>query len=412
MKRLMEAALRESVADARGLGRWRARLPEPLEQRFTAETDPERERQIRFWVGCHLALGWLSLLADLFALPDVAWLSFLLRLCAMTPVSLVAMWLLGRPGPRWVKSIAAIAPPSVVILATLLTFAASPGNSDTLRSAVVLELGVLWINIVVPMRLGDTILYTLVTLLAGDFINIEAAAWHAIPLTHPENIIFSHLLVAFSVIARWLNERQSRRSFLLGLELQIRAEDLTRSNAQLVKISNTDPLTGLANRRSFDLALERACQTAALNRSPLAVMMIDIDHFKQFNDTAGHLEGDRCLAVIARTIGEQVRGEQDLAARFGGEEFVVLMQGTDATRAQEVASRVRTAISTLRLFHPDRTGSGFVSVSIGVAGTENFPVPPSPTELLAAADEALYDAKHAGRDRVMCARRGAIGAPA
>jgi diguanylate cyclase (GGDEF)-like protein len=131
------------------------------------------------------------------------------------------------------------------------------------------------------------------------------------------------------------------------------------------------------------------------------MLMIDVDHFKLFNDVAGHLEGDRCLTTVARTIGGQVRHGADLAARFGGEEFVVLMPGTGHDEARRFAERGRTAIAALRVFHPGRVGRGFVSVSIGVATVR--PADPGSTSatLLTTADAAMYAAKAAGRDRVM-----------
>jgi diguanylate cyclase (GGDEF)-like protein len=175
-------------------------------------------------------------------------------------------------------------------------------------------------------------------------------------------------------------------------------------------MSNTDPLTGLANRRSFDLAFAREWGNAAVTRSSLAMMMIDVDHFKLFNDVAGHLEGDRCLTTVARTIAAQVRSARDLAARFGGEEFVVLMPAANLDEASQIAERVRTAIAALRVFHPGQIGRGFVSVSIGVAAVD--PASPGATAagLLVAADAAMYAAKAAGRDRVMGNERPAIGA--
>lgn len=166
-------------------------------------------------------------------------------------------------------------------------------------------------------------------------------------------------------------------------------------------MSNTDPLTGLANRRHFELTLARACEEAAETGSGVAVMMIDIDYFKQFNDTAGHLDGDRCLAIVARAIGGQVREGRDLAARLGGEEFVVLMPATDLDTATEIAERVHTAIGALREPHPGRPGGGFVSVSIGVAAICAPARDLDPAALLAAADEAMYAAKTGGRNRVV-----------
>lgn len=123
-----------------------------------------------------------------------------------------------------------------------------------------------------------------------------------------------------------------------------------------------------------------------------------ISYFKAFNDAAGHLEGDRCLIVVARAIAEQVRGGGDLAARLGGEEFVVMWPRTDQAGARAIGERMHMAVSALQVFHPGRAGRAFVS--IGVAAICPGEAAIAPAALLAAADEALYAAKAAGRDRV------------
>jgi len=398
----MDAELRDALADTGTLRWWRCTLPAPLERRFASVTDASRNRQIRVWLGVCLGVCVVGLGFDAATIPDAWWTALALRLGGAAPLTLAAMWLLARRRQRWLTTLACVVPMAACHLSVLLAFAAS-ARFDAFRSANVLPLGVLWMNVVIPLRLRDTVAFTLVTLLLGEAINRSAAALHDAPLDHADVIGFSTMLVALSVLARFLAERESRNSFLLGLRLHVRAEDLQRSNAKLLEMSNTDPLTGLANRRFFDLALGQAWQSAAATGKPLAVMMLDIDHFKLFNDAAGHLEGDRCLGVVAHTIGAQVRRDLDLAARFGGEEFVVLLPATELAEACEVAERVRVAIAALQLFHPGRPGRGIVSVSIGVAALRVAGGTDTPLRLFAAADEALYAAKSAGRDRVMLA---------
>jgi diguanylate cyclase (GGDEF)-like protein len=401
---------RGSLTDTDTIWRWTYKLPRPLERRFEKETDARRNRQIRVWAAAGLAFSWLNFAADVVTIPDVWWLALLLRLCVVTPVTLLAMRQLAAAETRWWRTmLASAAPPCASLLAVLVGFGAS-SSVDTFRSALVLLLGILWMNVLIPMRFRDALVFTLVTLSLGDSINIGAASLHHAAIGHPEVIVTTHVLVGLSLLARYLAERESRRSFVLGLRLQIRAEDLARSNAKLLEMSNTDPLTGLANRRFFDLTLARTWESAAVARASVAVMMIDVDHFKLFNDTAGHLEGDRCLSIVARTIAGQTRGGLDLAARFGGEEFVVLMPATGYLEALEIAERVRAAIAALQVFHPGQIGRGFVSVSIGVAAMRPASLGDEPRTLLAAADAAMYAAKDAGRDRVMQARRSTLDA--
>jgi diguanylate cyclase len=161
--------------------------------------------------------------------------------------------------------------------------------------------------------------------------------------------------------------------------------------------AETDALTGLANRRRFDEALRTEAREAMQRNQPLCVAMIDIDHFKKFNDTHGHALGDQVLKLVARTISEHCR-DGDVAARYGGEEFVLVMPKTGLGSAIEVVERIRLATASKRL---TRRGSkeslGGITMSVGVAryqGQEAL------TNLVERADAALYAAKNAGRNQV------------
>jgi diguanylate cyclase (GGDEF)-like protein len=171
-----------------------------------------------------------------------------------------------------------------------------------------------------------------------------------------------------------------------------------RAEEDLSRLALIDGLTGLANRRRFDELFEREWRRAERERTSLAVLMIDVDSFKSYNDVYGHSRGDAALIAIARAIAANAREPSDVAARYGGEEFVVVLPGTDAHAAVTVAERIRSAVVRLAIPHADaRNGVG--SVSIGVASI----VPSgatSPAALIDAADRALYDAKRTGRDRV------------
>jgi len=186
------------------------------------------------------------------------------------------------------------------------------------------------------------------------------------------------------------------RLFLLNMRDEMRDAAARARHAQLSSIAYTDPLTELPNRRYFD----EICATIAgssTNLLPLAVCMIDIDHFKTLNDTLGHLQGDRCLKLVAATIRNNLRNPSDIAARFGGEEFVILFQNTNLKAAAEAAGRLRKAI--LDLEHPNPGApAGIVTVSIGVAELSKPPI--SIQTLIANADQALYRAKQSGRNGV------------
>ncbi|NJC72281.1 diguanylate cyclase [Planosporangium thailandense] len=189
-----------------------------------------------------------------------------------------------------------------------------------------------------------------------------------------------------------------------------RTRALRAANEQLEALSLTDSLTGLANRRRFDDVLQTAWHRAAVTGATIGIAMIDIDHFKRYNDEYGHPAGDECLRAIAGALAGSVRQETDLVCRYGGEEFAIIFPGTDAARAAEVAERARTAVAALARPHPSAE-LGFVTLSAGVAAM-TADVGYTADALVKAADTALYQAKLRGRNRVWTAADpgdGAIG---
>ncbi len=179
-------------------------------------------------------------------------------------------------------------------------------------------------------------------------------------------------------------------------------EDITeRKKAEEVlrRLSTIDGLTGLANRRALDEFLDNEWKRALRDKRRLSLMMIDIDFFKKYNDTYGHLQGDACLQQVAGLLKGLARRPGDMAARFGGEEFVVVLENADTEYAVSVAERMRRNVEALRVVHAKSEISDYVTASIGVATIlpqQNM----SPADLIRDADEALYKAKHEGRNRV------------
>ena len=180
--------------------------------------------------------------------------------------------------------------------------------------------------------------------------------------------------------------------------LRASQEELARANEELRRLAALDGLTGIANRRRFDDALQAEWQRGRRNGSPLALLLCDVDHFKLYNDSLGHPAGDLCLKKVAAVLTAQLKRPADLAARYGGEEFAILLPDTDRAGATVLGEACRAALGGLALPHP-AAGGCLVTLSIGVASA--LPAEGgTPDALLAAADEALYDAKRAGRDRV------------
>jgi diguanylate cyclase (GGDEF)-like protein len=182
-------------------------------------------------------------------------------------------------------------------------------------------------------------------------------------------------------------------------KLAAREEELKIANQHLEELASLDGLTGLANRRGFDRELEREWQRAAKLRQPLALMMVDIDHFKLFNDRYGHVRGDACLGAVGETLSLVTLEEAVLVARYGGEEFALLLPGLDLARTTALAEEVRRAVEDLLITH-DETPYGLVTISIGVESL--VPEPGlSAADLVEAADRALYAAKRRGRNAVV-----------
>jgi len=166
-------------------------------------------------------------------------------------------------------------------------------------------------------------------------------------------------------------------------------------------LAGHDPLTGLANRRRFDLLLEAEMRRCLRDRSPLSLVLVDVDHFKDYNDLFGHLAGDRCLALIARTLLDFSRRPGDLAARIGGDEFALVLGATPLADAQALADALGKAIEALGM----SAGPNRVTASIGVASVASSSST-TVDRLLLDADKALYRAKSAGRNQVFGAPEG------
>ena len=177
-------------------------------------------------------------------------------------------------------------------------------------------------------------------------------------------------------------------------------EDLAAANRRLLALASQDGLTGLANRRSLNEELEQEWLRAARDGTPLGVIMVDVDNFKVYNDFYGHLAGDECLCAVARAVEGVLRRPGDFAARFGVEEFVIVLPNTDSAGTIEIAERIRLAVEDAGLPHRGNPG-GVMTVSAGAACRFAASACHSPRELLELADTNLYAAKAAGRNRVM-----------
>lgn len=212
------------------------------------------------------------------------------------------------------------------------------------------------------------------------------------------------------IYAEWLNitaiENPAKRvKHYVGIFMDITQhkvveQQLRDLNSQLLVMTNTDSLTKIPNRRFFDDRLLAEWSRRGLDKTGLCVMMIDIDCFKEYNDQYGHLAGDECLKLVTTTINRQMDRPGDLVSRYGGEEFAVILPATGIDEGRGIAERIRKGVEDLQIVHADAVSEPYITISVGVSHTiptDNLHA----SSLVAAADQALYQAKRIGKNRVV-----------
>lgn len=217
----------------------------------------------------------------------------------------------------------------------------------------------------------------------------------------PMFVLFWIMLIGLGTYLAFAVESGARNDYVQNRLLTLEAVRLQVLTRQLHELSTTDSLTGLANRRHFEQQLESEWRRAVRQQQPLALVMIDADRFKDYNDYYGHQQGDICLQTIARVIATHCQRPADVCARFGGEEFVLLLPGNSTAEAALVAEKIRQGLMALQLPHA-RSEAGVCTLSAGVAAMIPA-VGELSDELLRRADRCLYQAKDNGRNCVVSA---------
>jgi diguanylate cyclase (GGDEF)-like protein len=376
----------------------RLSLQEPLETGFEQSTFVQRAA--RLWIEGLIAIALFNIyvIADYFIRGGVAWFPLQVRLCVVTPVALlVNLSMRWSPGKVYRETSVALA--SCLIGATHLYLESNTNATSSAYAQVGLIVTVIFVTVVMRLQFFYA-LSASVFLLASDLVFL----YHDRFLNPSEKLLGITLAVcaiSMTVVANYSIGREERLGFLMRLRSEIQTKELSFLNVELQKLSYIDSLTGLANRYSYELQFAKLWNEALDSGSCLSAILIDIDHFKVTNDTLGHLYGDRVLVRVASLLLQSLRCKDDFAARFGGEEFVVLLPGTSREGAIIVAERIRKLVEVAgspALPEPG-THSRLSTVSCGVATCS-----PSDSncqdDLLESADRALYQAKSNGRNRV------------
>jgi diguanylate cyclase (GGDEF)-like protein len=376
-------------------------FPDSLEAQFEAATSDYRCK--RLWLEGLLAIGLYDffLVADHLGSSEQFWRAVVTRLLLVTPLALAVNYLmLTRPHPvlreTSIAAVTALAGLSHLYLESKQNLVTSAFAQFGLLAAIVFA------NTAMRLRFPYA-LASSASMIAGDLIFL-----HQDIFLQPDQKLFGLGLtlgtVAVTVIANYSSNREERLGYLLRLRSDVMVEDLNLSVERLSYLAEKDALTGLANRHAFDIQFERLWNAAVASGAPMSLVMVDIDFFKQRNDLYGHLYGDKILIRIAHLISETLPKEHDFAARFGGDEFVILLPYTSSGDAFRVAERLRLLVEVAGAPPLDSSSTTDLqdvtaTVSCGIAALEGG-VPRQRQDLIELADKALYQAKTRGRNCV------------
>lgn len=373
-----------------------SRFPAALEARFEQDTGLARSRYLAISGAIALSLNVLFLIADYFVLPDVFGLAVFIRLAVVDLIGFTACAIVWRNPRPWLREGLDAGTVILTVIGFLVLYLSSR-NPLAVHAHYALVLVLIFPNIIQRLRFPYAVACStvVIALCAAAIPRIEgmpgAAAFLAILTLATAAIL--------SLVANWRFEHDERRRYLEHLREILVGEQLAQINRELGAASVLDPLTGLGNRRRLDQFVDALWLARRGKHGPIAFLMIDIDFFKSFNDEYGHQAGDECLKAVAALIRQQLRPGRDIAVRYGGEEFLIVLPDTDLGEAIEIAERIRGAIERRAITRPSVESGNVVTVSIGAAVVSPDDAMTSAPGI-AAADTAMYAAKQHGRNCV------------
>ena len=389
----LASAAHAALAQNQPMSAW----DETLRHAVAEQLGDHHFREARFLLALGAVIAVLSLAVDYLVAPEHLGEIALLRLGTVLPLTALAL-LLPRRLLGLQKAVMAL---SLTAFAFSLAYASLfvPSPSDALLALGVVTLLGLSLP-VLPYRGWELVAFIALYLgVIGSFVVLNQSAIVYTEAYIPIMLLTTGGAAILAHRVHWLE----RRNLLLTLEAEGRASSLENSNARLTELSMEDPLTGLANRRRAENTFaEHYASPIAAGQAGTALFMLDLDHFKDFNDRWGHQAGDTCLRSVAEVMRHTASKYGGLAARFGGEEFLILLRADDKAQALSIAEELRVAIERIEIDHAASGSTASCSTSIGIALHEGEDTP-ALADMLARADAALYRAKAEGRNRCLVA---------
>ena len=364
---------------------WLLRLDPPIAAAYEAAIGQQRKRELGWSILIGLLLYNGFFLTSILLMPDVVTVNFVARFVIVTPASLALIWLIRKVSletAEWLVT-AGMVNAFFAMIWMVWTSDAPLASYAIAELTLVLVFGAFSLN----MRFLQCMIFLLVSS-AGSFALIQS-----MPDLGPDLRAALRMQALAGLLFCAYGNLQIELGRVRGF---VRAWRAGEEASDMTALSLTDPLTGLRNRR----ALEGTIQGWVRSAEPVTLIMIDIDHFKLYNDTLGHPAGDACLRRVATALTGALDPGSDFLARIGGEEFAVALQGPATQEAERISERLRARVAAASLAHPGRTdGMRIVTISVGAARPRPG-VQTSLSDLFSCADAALYEAKRAGRNRV------------
>ncbi|KQT50967.1 hypothetical protein ASG43_06890 [Aureimonas sp. Leaf454] len=378
------------------MDRW-LRFKPSIEVLWERDLGSDRVADLRRSIIVGLFLFNAFLIRDFFFLSDLILESAMSRVVLSTPVSLFILWILPKVGPVWRERVVAMGMVSAVLaVAPIFTLSRAPW-------ALFSFAGYLWFviyaNMLLALRFRQASLVTALCFLIGVG-SLVARGTDELAITLGLTCQYATTCL-FSLYANYLNERRRTKSYLTELSATLKSEFDVQARQRYQDLSLTDALTDMPNRRLLNSVL----QDWSTERAAVTIAMLDVDHFKLFNDALGHPTGDECLRQIARVL-TATHSKHVMAARFGGEEFTIVIRDHAEPDAVRMIDDVLKAVEAMGISHPGRRdATNVVTISAGIASCpagEDW----TGDDLIASADAALYVAKRGGRNRFALAVGG------